>query len=175
MVGPPAIRRQQRTRIPAILDSSPSARRRCIFGAVGLQPGAGFLVPLNQIPNNLLIIGGTSIALLVLLLGLLWREHRKRGLAERSRAEIRSQLQTVTATMREAVIAYDLDHRLKFINPAFERLTGYPFEDLQDQDFLNYIHPEDRPAILGEWDRLVQGGALRDQEYRIVTRLGQTR
>ena len=133
------------------------------------------MVPLNQIPNHLLIIGGTSIALLVLLAGLLWREHRNRGLAERARAEIRSQLQTVTATMREAVIAYDLDHRLKFINPAFERLTGYPFEDLQDQDFLNYIHPEDRPAILGEWDRLEQGGALRDQEYRVVTRLGQTR
>jgi PAS domain S-box-containing protein len=133
------------------------------------------LVPLNQIPSHLLIIGGAGVALLVLLVGLLWREHRKRGLAVRSSAEIRSQLQTVTATMREAVIAYDLDHRLKFINPAFERLTGFPFEDLQDQDFLNYIHPEDRPAILGEWDRLVQGGALRDQEYRVVTRLGQTR
>jgi PAS domain S-box-containing protein len=77
--------------------------------------------------------------------------------------------------MREAVIAYDMDHRLKFINPAFERLTGYPEEELRDQEFLAYIHGEDRPAILAEWDRLTQGGALRDQEYRVVTRFGQIR
>ena len=133
------------------------------------------MVPLIQIPSNLLIIGGAGAALLVLLVGLLWREHRKRGQAERSLAEVRSQLQTVTATMREAVIAYDMDHRLKFINPAFERLTGYPEEDLRDQEFLAYIHREDRPAILAEWDRLAQGGALRDQEYRVVTRFGQIR
>jgi PAS domain S-box-containing protein len=77
--------------------------------------------------------------------------------------------------MREAVIAYDMDNRLKFINPAFERLTGYPEDELRDQELLAYIHPEDRPAILAEWDRLAQGGALRDQEYRVVTRFGQIR
>ncbi|MFL5403605.1 MAG: PAS domain S-box protein [Gemmatimonadales bacterium] len=131
------------------------------------------MVPLTQIPDNLLVPGGAG--LVVVLVALLWREHRGRRRAERSRGEVRSQLQTVTATMREAVIAYDMDRRLKFINPAFERLTGYPDEELRDQEFLSYIHPEDRPAILGEWDRLAEGGALRDQEYRVVTRFGQTR
>jgi PAS domain S-box-containing protein len=133
------------------------------------------VVPLTQLPVPLLIAGGTATALLLLLTALAWREHRRRRQAERSLAEVRSQLQTVTATMREAVIAYDMDHRLKFINPAFERLTGYPEEDLRDQEFLAYIHGEDRPAILAEWDRLTQGGALRDQEYRVVTRFGQIR
>src|SRR4051794_16896989 len=68
-----------------------------------------------------------------------------------------------------------MDRRLKFINPAFERLTGYPDDEVREQEFLSYIHPEDRPAILAEWDRLAQGSALRDQEYRVVTRFGQTR
>jgi PAS domain S-box-containing protein len=77
--------------------------------------------------------------------------------------------------MREGVIAYDMDLKLKFVNPAFERLTGYPDEELRDQEFLQYIHPEDRPAIIAEWDRLAQGRALRDQEYRVVTRTGQIR
>ena len=77
--------------------------------------------------------------------------------------------------MREGVITYDMDRRLTFVNPAFERLTGYTADDLREQDFLQYIHDDDRPAILGEWDRLAQGGALRDQEYRVVTRAGQTR
>ncbi len=113
--------------------------------------------------------------LVVILAILLWRERRERRQAERSVAGYRSQIQTVTATMREGVIAYDMDRMLRFVNPAFERLTGYPEEDLRDQEFLQYIHPEDRPAILAEWDRLAQGLALRDQEYRVVTRTGQVR
>jgi PAS domain S-box-containing protein len=115
------------------------------------------------------------LALVVLLLALLWRERRQRRQGERSATEAQSQLQTVTATMREGVIAYDMERRLTFVNPAFERLTGYPAEDLQEQEFLQYIHDDDRPAIMAEWDRLAQGNAMRDQEYRVITRTGQTR
>ena len=118
----------------------------------------------------------TGIAALVLAgLFLVWRQWRRRRAAERLVAELRSQLQTVTATMREGVITYDMDRKLTFVNPAFERLTGYPDEELREQEFLQYIHPNDRPAIIAEWDRLAQGGALRDQEYRVVTRAGQIR
>ena len=133
------------------------------------------MVPLIQLPGAFLLAGGALLALSVLLLGLLWRERRRRRRAERSTAEIQSQLQTVTATMREGVITYDMERRLTFVNPAFERLTEYPLDDLREQEFLQYIHHEDRPAILAEWDRLEQGGALRDQEYRVITRSGQIR
>ncbi|MDQ3222404.1 MAG: PAS domain S-box protein [Gemmatimonadota bacterium] len=133
------------------------------------------MVPLIQLPGSFLLAGGALLALSVLLLGLLWRERRRRGGAERHTAEIQSQLQTVTATMREGVITYDMERRLTFINPAFERLTGYQVEDLREQEFLQYIHDGDRPAILAEWDRLAQGNALRDQEYRVITRNGQIR
>jgi PAS domain S-box-containing protein len=133
------------------------------------------VVPLLQLPSSYLAAGVALLALLVLLLALLWRERRRRQQAQRSTAEIQSQLQTVTASMREGVIAYDMDRQLTLVNPAFERLTGYPFEDLREQEFLQYIHHEDRPAILAEWDRLAQGSALRDQEYRVITRTGQTR
>jgi PAS domain S-box-containing protein len=133
------------------------------------------VVPLIQIPVSLFLAGGVAVVLLVGLTVLLSRESVRRRRVERAAAEVRSQLQTVTATMREGVIAYDMDRRLKFVNPAFERLTGYPEEDHRDQEFLQYIHPEDRPAILAEWERLALGGALRDQEYRVVTRTGQIR
>jgi PAS domain S-box-containing protein len=77
--------------------------------------------------------------------------------------------------MRVGVVAYDKDLHLRFAYAAFERLTGYPEEDLRDQEFLQYIHPDDRPALTAEWERLVQGGSLHDQEYRVVTRSGQER
>ena len=133
------------------------------------------MVPLIQSPASLFISRRRWLALLCSCWSCSGGSAAARRRAERSAAEVRSQLQTVTATMREGVIAYDMDRRLKFVNPAFERLTGYPEEDLRDQEFLQYIHPEDRPAILAEWDRLAQGGALRDQEYRVVTRTGQIR
>ena len=133
------------------------------------------MVSIIQLPTQLSLISIAALAGAVILLILLWREGRKRRRAQRLSDELRSQLQTVTATMREGVIAYAMDRKLRFVNPAFERLTGYSDEELRDQEFLQYIHPDDRPAIIGEWDRLSQGGALRDQEYRVVTRAGQVR
>ena len=133
------------------------------------------MVPLIQLPGAVLLIVGAALTLAMALAALLWREWRRRRRAERSAAEIQSQLQTVTVSMREGVIAYDMEQRLQLVNPAFERLTGYPLDELRDQDFLQYIHDDDRPAILAEWGRLALGGALRDQEYRVITRSGQIR
>jgi PAS domain S-box-containing protein len=133
------------------------------------------VVSLIQLTARLSIISVVAVGIGVALVLLLWRERRRRRRAQQLADELRSQLQTVTATMREGVIGYGMDRKLRFVNPAFERLTGYPQEELRDQDFLQYIHPDDRPAIMAEWDHLSQGRALRDQEYRVVTRTGQLR
>ena len=117
---------------------------------------------------------GLGVLALVLLVAVLVLG-RRRDRAERAAEEARGHLGTVTASMREGVIAYDLRLGLSFVNPAFERLTGYPEEDLRDQEFLQYVHPDDRPALAAEWERLAQGGSLRDQEYRVVARGGQVR
>jgi len=112
------------------------------------------------------------------ILGLLAAYLVERGRRRRAQAGTEvalGQLRAITAGMREGVIAYDMQRRLTLVNPAFERLTGHVAEDLRDQDFLQYIHPDDRPALLGEWGRLAEGGSLRDQEYRVVTAAGQVR
>jgi PAS domain S-box-containing protein len=132
-----------------------------------------FLAKLS--PGNILAVFGVLVALLLVLAVWLVIQLRRRGRAVRAAADARGHLQTVTDTMREGVIAYDMQFQLVFANPAFERLTGLPVEDLRDQEFLQYIHPDDRRALVEEWDRLAQGGSLRDQEYRVVTRGGQVR
>ncbi|HEY9504348.1 MAG TPA: PAS domain S-box protein [Gemmatimonadales bacterium] len=116
-------------------------------------------------------LGALALVLLVVLF-IVWLGRRR---ARRADDEARSHLRAITATMREGVIAYDMTLRLSFVNRAFERLTGYPEEDLRDQEFLQYIHPDDQPALAAEWERLTQGGSLRDQEYRVVARGGQVR
>ena len=102
-----------------------------------------------------------------------WRRRRRAELAAADHA--RASCGRSPPACAKGVIAYDMDLQLTFVNPAFERLTGYVAEDLRDQEFLQYVHPDDRPALLAEWERLAEGGALRDQEYRLVTRAGQVR
>jgi PAS domain S-box-containing protein len=132
--------------------------------------------PLDSLPPAAVAAAPLVALLVVLLLGfLLGFQMRARTRAARAAVAARIQLETISATMREGVIAYDLQLRLSFVNPAFERLTGYSEEDLRDQEFLQYIHPEDRPALVAEWDRLAKGATLRDQEYRVLTRSGQVR
>jgi PAS domain S-box-containing protein len=129
----------------------------------------------NLSPGNTIGVFAVLAALVLILAVWLAVQLRRRGRADRAAADARGHLRTVTASMREGVIAYDMRFELVFANPAFERLTGFPVEDLRDQEFLQYVHPDDRRALVEEWDRLAQGGSLRDQEYRVVTRGGQTR
>ncbi len=130
---------------------------------------------MERLPALAIVAGGAAAAVLLVLGVLLLLQIRRFHRAGRAAADARGHLQTITTTMREGVIAYDMQLQLTFVNPAFERLTGFPTEDLRDQDFLQYVHPDDRPALLAEWDRLAQGGVLRDQEYRVMTRSGQVR
>ena len=129
---------------------------------------------LARTPSPILLALGVAL-MVVLALVLMVRTERRRRRAERSERIVTGQLRTITASMREGVIAYDMNLQLTFVNPAFERLTGWVADDLRDQEFLQYVHPDDRPALLAEWEQLEQGGSLRDQEYRLVTRTGQVR
>jgi PAS domain S-box-containing protein len=50
-----------------------------------------------------------------------------------------------------------LDGYFKIINPAFEDNLGYCLEELKEKPFLDFVHPEDRPATLKEMAKLRQG------------------
>jgi PAS domain S-box-containing protein len=95
--------------------------------------------------------------------------------AERARAELSARLRELTTHLHEAVVTCGPERDVRFINSAFERLTGYTLADLQDRDFLEYIHPDDRRLLLEEWERLDRGETIDGQEYRVVTRGGEIR
>jgi PAS domain S-box-containing protein len=120
--------------------------------------------------------GAAGAVLSAAALGFGYRsERRRRRVAERERAELEARLGVLTANLHEAVVSCGPERDVRFVNGAFERLTGYTLADLRDRDFLEYIQADDRRLLLEEWERLDRGEAIEGQEYRIVTRTGEVR
>ena len=101
------------------------------------------------------------------------RQRDQIELAEGALRRSEQKLRLMADNLKEMVLAYDMNRRLVFANPAVERLTGYLVNELEKERFICWIHPDDRPRMLGYWDQLFQGGAYREEQYRLITKDGQ--
>jgi PAS domain S-box-containing protein len=61
------------------------------------------------------------------------------------------------------------------VNPAFERVLGFPAADLIGLAFTELIHPDDQPAAREELQRLVTAESSRSFSNRVRTRTGHWR
>ncbi len=101
------------------------------------------------------------------------RERSRSRLAEKALREADRKLVLMANNLKEMVLAYDMDRKLIYVNPAVETLTGYSVSEYTAQGFIDWIHPEDRSAMLSHWDGLfLHGTSYHDQEYRLVTKNG---
>ena len=124
---------------------------------------------------DLILVAVISAAGL-LVLGLLLRsELARRREKERDAQRYDRQLRSLTGALRESIVAYDLDLKLQFVNPAFTAVTGYGTEELRERNFIDYVHPDDHAGVTGEREKLARGGAPVDQEYRIIRKDGLER
>jgi PAS domain S-box-containing protein len=67
------------------------------------------------------------------------------------------------------------DGYFKRLNPAFERILGYPLAELMAQPFLHFVHPDDREATRAAMVQLIAGGDLGSFENRYRCRDGSIR
>ena len=95
-----------------------------------------------------------------------------RSYESNSPADIR---RLIAQNLTEMVMAYDMNHKLVFVNPAVEGLTGYSVEDIETANFICWIHPEDQPRMMARWDPLFEGKSFHDEEYRLVTKDGRVK
>jgi PAS domain S-box-containing protein len=120
---------------------------------------------------------GTFAGLLVLVVIAADRIRRQRDRIKRTGEALRQseeELRLLADNLNDMVLAYDMERRLVFANPAVERVTGYSTGALQE-GFLSWVHPEDRGRITECWNNLFAGGGYQDEEYRLITRDGRTR
>jgi PAS domain S-box-containing protein len=140
---------------------------------IGAVLGTGFFAAdsarfdLNNVWMFLLAltIVGITVALLF----------HERKLAEQSLRKAEENLRLLTANLNETVLAYDMNRKLVYANPAVEKLTGYSVAELRREHFICWVHPEDRARMLGHWEDLFHGGAFTGEEYRMIKKDGQQR
>ncbi|MBI3885762.1 MAG: PAS domain S-box protein [Opitutae bacterium] len=58
------------------------------------------------------------------------------------------------------------DGFLKRVNPAWERTLGYDSAELLRRPYVEFVHPDDRPALLAELGKLQQGQDIAALELR---------
>jgi len=68
-----------------------------------------------------------------------------------------------------------LDRYFKFINPAWEKVLGYPPKEMLGQPFTNFIHPDDRAQNEIELDKAAAAGTSLDFENRFLHKDGSIR
>ena len=90
-------------------------------------------------------------------------------------ASTESMFRWMTKNLTEMVMAYDMQRRLVFANPATQSLTGYSLDELEKAHFICWVHKEDRARMLGYWDTLFEGRSFHEEEYRLVTKDGRTK
>ncbi|MBN2845448.1 MAG: PAS domain S-box protein, partial [Deltaproteobacteria bacterium] len=65
---------------------------------------------------------------------------------------------------------------LKFVNPAFEDIMGYPGDVLLSQPFTSFIHPDDRDMVSERHIRRMEGEDVpTGYSFRIITAQGEER
>jgi PAS domain S-box-containing protein len=100
------------------------------------------------------------------------RERNRTRQSEQARRRTEHKLSLMANNLKEMVLAYDMNKRLIFANPATRSLTGYEVAELEKTGFVNWIHRGDQVRMLRHWDRLFTGSSFEDEEYRMITRDG---
>ncbi|MCG6537101.1 MAG: PAS domain S-box protein, partial [Syntrophales bacterium LBB04] len=73
-------------------------------------------------------------------------------------------------------IVVEQDGMLKSVNASLLGMTGYSAEEFTSQPFMDYVHPEDREAILGHLQRSLTGENVPDGcAFRILDKQGQVK
>lgn len=68
------------------------------------------------------------------------------------------------------------DGRLRWVNPAVERMTGYSVRDCMAMDDfpLQLVHPSDREVVRRHQAQALEGRIGQDLEFRVLSREGHT-
>jgi PAS domain S-box-containing protein len=125
----------------------------------------------HEVPYLLLLDEGQQIC------GLLSRQGLRSLLHPESvpYSDICDNLQPFFETSLNLLTIVDRQGRFYRVNPAWEKVLGYPRRTLIGQPILNFVHPEDHPATLTAMNQLNRGETIEGFVNRYRDRQGNYR
>jgi PAS domain S-box-containing protein len=141
-----AYRRAMEQRIPAELTISYTYDGREVWAEIRAWP----------------ITGGIAV---------LHRDITGRKRDEQRLRESEARFRSLAEHAPDAIYMVDpVSRRIEYLSPAFERIWGEPRESVQGNlaRWVELLHPEDRPRVLGTIPALCKDGEPVDTEYRIL-------
>jgi len=75
-------------------------------------------------------------------------------------------LEHVTDYMSDMVSLADLEARFIYVGKSHERILGYASEEMIGKSVLDFVHPDDRPAITEKFEHFVRTGDIEIVQYR---------
>ncbi len=96
----------------------------------------------------------------------------RQQIIEREQVEIalvkhEEQYRSVIENIHEVIFQIDITGLWTFLNPAWEKITGFTVEETLGKSFFEYIHPENRQDAIEKFQGLIQGRKL-DFECEIL-------
>jgi diguanylate cyclase (GGDEF)-like protein/PAS domain S-box-containing protein len=95
---------------------------------------------------------------------------RKRAEEELRKAE--EKYRSLVENINDVFYALDTQGNITYVSPVVERFTLYKVSDLIGRPFIPLIYPDDLPALLDSFNRLVSGH-LEPWEFRILDKDGR--
>lgn len=136
------------------------------------------LVRAQQQVERLRLVTFVLAALLGILLFLFaaYRHQRRAAAAsEKARKEAQQRLELVADSLSEMILAYDMEGRLLYCNPAANRLTGRTTAELAGEGFACWAHPHERERLQKRWKKCFEGQEFHLAPYRLLSRNGGLR
>ena len=98
-------------------------------------------------------------------------EKLKNEIGERKKAEHHLKrrtrlLERITDNMFDMVSLSDLEGNYTFAGQSHERILGYTNSELMGRNVMEFVHPDDLPGVVKEFESLLENGGLKKAEFR---------
>jgi PAS domain S-box-containing protein len=121
------------------------------------------------------LVLGVLLGVLLLLFAAYQRQRRAAAASEQARRQAQQKFELLAESLSEMILAYDMQGRLFYCNPAAERITGRTVSELAAGGFGCWVHPRERERLEKRWKRCFDGHEFQLAPYRLLARSGETR